>query len=427
MLGGIDVLFKLLRYKLYQKQFCKQFVERSKAIPKYEYFLKHIQKKESIPTDFINVALYDVLDNNGMNHLIKKIYKLKKSGEYNVDTPYIKHSFKKVNYINSNITGTSVGCIADIELNSDKWIKKINISYTYINASEAVIQYNFCFRKVMSTYLQIHRFVIDSIFFVKKKWYFHTYADRNIVKNADYVELLKLDDIFFSDILQGYICTLFYTKYGVNYKLPIEYAVKIKRYNKKKAKKLKNLFLRECYQKGKEHMAISTLNYDRFELMHFETGKYFPDAFLLRYFSDFSTEMYFKAFRHIELTELEKHMRKYLNSRKTFVSAKDIKWLVNKIRYINEQEEKLNFTLSEKNYKWVEHLLKWDFYMHTEKQSDDFINYPRYTNYFLNLYEQNLEYLNSIASVQNNKIVVILTVLGLIATIVGIIISVWVV
>ena len=368
------------------------------------------------------MALYDVLDNNGMNSLIRKIYKLKKYKKYKVDTHYIKHSFKKVNYINSNITGTQTGCIAEIKFNDNKWIKEINISYTYINASEAIIEYNFCFKKLMSTYLQIHQFVIDSIFSIKKKWYFHTYADKNIIKKADYYELLRLDDIFFVDILQGYICTLFYTKYGIKYKLPIEYAVKVNRYNKKKSQKLKNVFLCECYQKDKEHLIISTLNYNRFKLTHFVSGKYLPDTFLLRYFSNFSTEMYFKAFCDIESSELELHMRKYLNSRKNFISAKDIKWLVNKIRYIHENEEKIKFKLSENNKEWVKDLLGWTAYVNGK--NEDFINYPNFTNHFLKLYKQNLEYLNSIASVQNNKVVIVLTVLGLIATIIGIIISI---
>lgn len=418
-------MFKLLNYKKYQKQFCEQFIERCEHLPEYEFFLKHVQKKESLHGCFVHVSLYDVLDNNGINRLIKKIYKLKENNKYTVNTHYMKHTFKKVNYINSNITGTRTGRIAEIELKDDDWIKEIDIFYTYINASEAIIEYNFSFRKIISTYLQIHHFIIDSIFFVKKKWYFHTYADRNIIKNADYGELLRLEDIFFADILQGYICTLFYTKYGINYKLPVEYAIKIKKYNKKKAKKLRNLFLCECYQRGKEHIAISTLNYDRFELMHFETGKYLSRSFLLRYFSEFSTEIYFKAFKYIELTELEKHMRKYFNSRKTFVSAKDIKWLVNKIRYIDEQEEKLQFVFNKKNYKHVDYLLGWNFCAQKEKQDEDFINYPNYSSWFLKLYKKNLEYLNSIASVQNNTVVIILTVLGLIATIIGIVISVF--
>lgn len=58
-----------------------------------------------------------------------------------------------------------------------------------------------------------------------------------------------------------------------------------------------------------------------------------------------------------------------------------------------------------------------------KKENNDFINYPVYTQYFKNLYQQNLEYLNSIASVQNNKVITIVTVATFIATIISILIS----
>lgn len=418
-----EYLFRKIRYKLYQKWFCKQYVKRSKALPEYKYYLKYQSKKDWVRGDFIHVAIYDVLDNNGLNKLVKSLHRLKKQGNYKVDINYLTRRFKKLNYINSNMTGQQTGVIGSIKFKEDKWISEINVSYTYINNSEAIIEYCFYFRKVMCTYVQIHGFVMDNILRAKKSWYFHTYANKSIIKKARYDELFRLDDIFFADILQSYICDLFYTQLGNKYKLPVEYSYKIYRSNYKKTKKLRNAFLTECYEKGKEYLIISDLNYDRFEAAHFYSGKYFHNPMLLYYFSDFSIEFYYKAFMKIELEELERHMRKYLNSRKKFVSSKDMKWLINKIRYIREREKRIEFVLKDENKKYIESKIGWSLFLHGKRENEDLINYPNQINRFKLLYEQNLEYLNSIASVQNDKIVIIVTITTLIVTIASVVVT----
>jgi len=127
----------------------------------------------------------------------------------------------------------------------------------------------------------------------------------------------------------------------------------------------------------------------------------------------------------IELDELEKHMRKYLNARKTFVSSKDMKWLINKVRYIREQEDRISYVLKAENKKYTNDKIGWSLFIAGKKENKDLVNYPTKTNYFKTLYEQNLEYLNSIASVQNDKIVIIVTVITLVITIISIVIPIF--
>ena len=420
----VNFLLKKLSYKLYQKWFCRQYIKRVKALPEYKYFLKYQSKKDWVRNHYIDVAIYDILDNNGMNKLIKSLYRLKKCNLYEVETHYLIRRFKKLDYINSNMIGQQTGSIGNVKFKNDKWLHEIKISYTYINNSEAIIEYCYRFNKVMSTYIQIHDFVVDNILKIKKPWYFHTYADKSIIKKANYRELWELEDIFFADILQSYIFNLFYTKLGNRYKLPTEYSCKIYRYNFKKAKRLKNAFLQECYVKGKEHILISDLQYGRMEITHYYSGKYFKSPILLGYFLNFSIELYYKIFRKIEICELEKHMRKYLNSRKTLINSKDIKWLINKIRYIREQEKRIEFVLNDEK-KFIEHMIGWTLHIAGKKEDEDFIDYPTNTNYFKTLYEQNLEYLTSIASVQNDKIVIVVSIATFLLTIISIIITIF--
>ena len=199
--------------------------------------------------------------------------------------------------------------------------------------------------------------------------------------------------------------------------------MKLRKYNPKKRKKLRNMPLYPSYEKGRKHITISTFQYDRFELTLYETGKYWPMPSLLRYFADFTTEIYYEAFYHIETSELEKTMRKYLNSRKVFVSSKDIKWFINRIRYIKEQRPRLEELFSKDSRERTTDLLGWQQYWCGEPTEKDLVNYPQYSDHFLKLYEQNLDYLNSMASVQNNLVVILVAVATLFATLVGIIIT----
>ena len=302
----VTIMFKLAKYRHYQKWFCKQYVKRSNQLTDYKFFLKYWDKKENLPTSFICVALYDILDNDGVNHLIRSIYKLKKHKRtYEVDTGYRHYKFKKPNYIHlTNIE--TIGIIAELKLKTNKWIHSVEIRFTYLNASQCIIQYNFTFKKPINTRLQIHNFVIDEILKIKKESYFLCYANKNIIKNAGYKELLQLENVYFDDILQAYICKMFYTEYGKKYRLPVEYCMNLRKYNFKKRKRLRNPFLCESYEKDKEHLCVSTLNYDRFELLHYKAGKFFPNPILLNYFSVFTTELYYMAFYYIETLELEK-------------------------------------------------------------------------------------------------------------------------
>lgn len=100
-----------------------------------------------------------------------------------------------------------------------------------------------------------------------------------------------------------------------------------------------------------------------------------------------------------------------------------MKWLINKIRYIREQEERIAYVFKDENRHSIESMVGWSLFLRGEKRNEDLVNYPTQTNYFKTLYEQNLEYLNSIASVQNDKVVIIVTVATLIATIISIVIT----
>lgn len=413
---------RLLRYKRYQKTFSKNFIKRSKQIKGYEYYLKY-NDKHTYKTSFIHVALYDVLDNHGFKKLINGIYRMKRKKKlFKVETSYINRKINNINYINIDSSIRGWARIGDIYFKKHKWLSKITITYTSNNSSEIIVEYNFLFKKVISTSLQKHLFVIDELKSAKKELYFHSYANKKLIKKAQYKQLYECDNLFFSDILQSYICKYFYTKLGAKNKLPIEFCFSVQKFNKFRKELLKeqSLFSYYIHDNNTDLICVDSYFNDRYTLYHFCGHPKLPSPILLSFFSDMSMEMYFQAFYKIEKYELEEHMRKYLNSRKRFVSVKDIKWLIRKLSYINEQKNEIEKIESNKYRYEISSPDQWYRYYNEKKQKETFIMFPEYLCEFQKLYNNNLDYLKSISSTQNDKLVLIIAVATLIATIIGI-------
>lgn len=418
---------KLIRYKNYQKWFSKQFVKRSKSMKEYEYLLKHYDKK-SIKVSFVTVAIYDVLDNDGFRKLINSLYRLKKHKKtFDVETRFFNRKSSKTNYIANNQTGHMMGSIGSVKFKKNKWISEVSISYTYCNLSQVIIQYSFHFKRIMNSSILIHQFVVDEVVKAKKNLYFHSYANKSIIKKPDYRQMYDCDEIFFIDVLQAYICKYFYTKYGNKYQLPTEFCNKIGKYNKKVKKKINKAFLCGCYENNNksEHLLIDEIRQERYIVYHLVKGKYFPPPLMLKYFSEYSMEFYYQTFYKIELQELEIHMRKYLNSYKRFVSSKDIKWLINKLRYIREQKGLIQDRIESMKYYNDECLNEWILMLKGKKQSNkSFIMFPKRIDKFEKMYLNNLEYIKSISSTQNNTVVIVVALATLFATIAGIVLTI---
>lgn len=406
-------------YKLHQYDFCRNYLKRSKDLMGYESYLKHIEKKEKYKVSFVDIAVYDVLDNDAVNRLIDSLYTLKRNNEdYTVEIYYRKKRLLKRNYVSGNLMGTQTGSIAEIRFKKDRWFRSIRIAYTYINNSEMVIQYVFEFRQIMNGYALIHKFNVDMLPNIRIDDYFHSYADKNIIRKASCIELLQIDEVLFPDILQGIICTYFYSVLGRRYKLPVEYAEKIERINRKGYREIRDSFLSSVYIRNNEYLIEPYAHYDRQEYRFIKHSRNYPNPCLLGYFSVFSTEMYYRAFGTIEMSILEQRMRKYLNARKRLIKVKDVKWLINKCRYIRDREEQLKQISKPENKKYVESRLGWNEYYSGEKVSNgDFMKYPECTSRYFKLYEQNLQYLDSISNVENNGIIMLVTNITLVITV----------
>lgn len=416
-------ILRLLKYKHHQKTFCKKFIKTSKEKPEYKYYLRHKDKK-SYRESFVNIAVYDVLDNYGFKKLINGIYKMKNNKkQFSADTNYINRRLNNINYINKDSFIRGWGLIGEIAFNDHKWFSKLTITYTSNNSAEIIVKYDFHFKKIISSSFQIHQFVLDELKQAKKEIYFHSYANIKLIEKGNFKNLYECDYLFFCDILQSYICKYFFSYIGKENKLPVEFCICVSNFKSFKKFILNEPALLSCYKNDteKELLCISSYYYDdRYLAFHYCKGPYLPNSILLSLFSDMSMEFYFQVFSKIEEYELEKHMRKYLNSRKRFVSNKDIKWLINKIRLINEQKNEIGKIVKHfnKHSKWDTN--EWFLVLDGKRQDEKLIQYPKYLSEFENMYNNNLEFLKSISATQNDKVVIVIALATLIATIIGI-------
>ena len=382
---------------------------------KYQYFLKHYDKKDSMKAQIFLITVYDRLDNHGMNLLMRKIHKLKKNKEYSVEAYYKKPGRKELDYVYGNLDGWSYFSIAEIALNANEWLSRIDIAGTNLTNSEILVQYTFHLKKPISSYKIMHQFVSEHELHFTKYGFHFLFLRMNDLSFANYLEQ---EEHCFYDYFQDLLCELFYSELGAKYPLPMEVCCQLKRFNNKKERILAHAFLASVYKRNNEYILIENYG-NRFYALNYFYGRRYTGTHLFRLFSEFSIEMYYKAFRSIENAELESKMRKYLNSRKKSVSAKDMKWMINKIRGIEEKEGLLNRELKEKN------TLEWKKYDQEKWINENIINGNTVSSHFKDLYKRNLDYLQAISTTRDNKIIYIITIISLIVAFVGLIISVW--
>lgn len=121
--------------------------------------LKEVYSLDS-NVDIYCISLYDSINNDEANKLIKKLHKLKKNNKYEIDTPYRKKDFKNINYIHTEFDGTGHGVLAKIKFKDDDLISYIDMTWTQVNNEEAVIDYEFHFKKIIKNFSEIHKCVL---------------------------------------------------------------------------------------------------------------------------------------------------------------------------------------------------------------------------------------------------------------------------
>lgn len=92
-------------------------------------------------------AIYDVVDNNQVNNLVKKLYALKKSKYFSIEINYRKKGLKNINYIRPEFDHTGHGIFAKVNFLNDSLISEVDMTWSQINNEEAIMEYEIKFKK----------------------------------------------------------------------------------------------------------------------------------------------------------------------------------------------------------------------------------------------------------------------------------------
>lgn len=174
-------------------------------------------------------------------------------------------------------------------------IKYIKLSYTKIDNQSFVIEYDFEFRKAFTSYSMKNMFIKRNLKKSRKLIKnFPTYEIKEMNKKSEFEGIYRIEEEYFLLMFQSYIARYFYTGKRRKYQLLI---INCNSYNEK--------YISEEEMK---------------------------DAFL--------TSVYYNMFIKIEIKKLNNIITKYFISARTRVKKKDYLWLINKIRCIEENDER---------------------------------------------------------------------------------------
>lgn len=353
-------------------------------------------------------TIYDVVDNNQVNKLIRKIYKLKKCKDFNIDVNYRKKGIKNINYIRPEFDHTGHGIFAKIKFLNDSMISSVDMTWSQINNEEAIIEYEIKFKKSIDKFNIIHKFVLENYRYLKKVKYSTFYLNVDHFLNDD-SQVIQTELKYFRTLLQKKINYILSSNYSKKYLLPIKYTYLADKQTEKIMRYIKKPFLEESFIIDKEHYLIinSIEEFEGIEIDEIIFKSQFNPLSMVSLMSEFKMPLYYTFFYQIEKQELESKIGKYLNSKKILVNFWDYKWLLNKKRRLTEKKF---YNLNKKSFKHIKGL---------SNEKSNLIKDELIKN-IKEVYDENIEYINSLNAINNNIIAFVISILALFISIIAI-------
>ncbi len=355
-----------------------------------------------------SVSIYDVVNNNDVNKLVKKIYQLKRNKNYSVEISYKKKFIKDINYIRPEFDHTGHGIFAKIKFLNDSLISYIDMTWSQINNEEAIIEYEIHLKKRIDSFSIIHDYILENYKNLRKIKYSIFYFNIENFLNDD-SQNIQTEFKYFRTILQQKISKVSTSNYSKKYLLPIKFTYLIKNKTKKIMKYIEKPFLEESFIVDKDHyLILNTIEeFEGIEINEVIFKKRFNPINMVVMMSELKMPLYYRFFYNIEKQELEYKIGKYLNSKKIFVNIWNYKWLLNKKRRL---DEKRFYNINNKRSKSINGFSNKKISLIDElliKNIGD-------------VYSENIEYINNLNTINYNTIAFAISVLALIIAIVAI-------
>lgn len=370
---------------------------------------------EDLDRSITQVIVIDVLSNEGVSMLIKKLYSLPKK-KFKVQNYYKKPSLtKKYDYIHLQYSHSKMGIFAEIKLLDDKYLSDISISWSQINNYYAAMEYTFSFKRRLNEerYLSFMR---DNIKKLSSKDYTIWYSmNEGNKETPDVLMLTQMNNEYFPLLIQHYITSYLYTEQGKDYPL-----INIVFFTRKDSIDINKLYLEDfgvSYHNKTNNYVICS-DYDGINYSLFAGNNSIPCFSIMGYITNYGNDYYYRfcGIREIKIFEIE--FSKYSTGRKSVSFNKEFKRLLNKTQSITEYK----YLLKDDMYKQFNQ--NWSFYKSNDKTSlKDYHNKVRKIN-CQKIYKDNFSYLNILSEINNVKSNRLISLVAIIISVIAIIVSI---
>ena len=357
------------------------------------------------------VIIGDVLSNDGIVKLLRKLYSMPKN-KYRVRNRFKKpHIRNKYDYVRLQYTNSGLGSFAEIDFLKDKYVKRIEITWTQINNYFAYVEYVFVFHKCLDDTLY-DSFIVDNIKKLTSKDYICWYYIHK-EKQLRYMALNQMHSELFPTICQHYITTLLFSEQGSLFPLK---CIIFK--TRKDPIEIDNLYINDfgCafYNREDKYIIIGDFGDDTYCLL--SGNNRVPNFTLCVFMSDYGNEFYYKFFGKNELQKFEYEFSKYANGRVRAKYNKKITNLLSRMQSLSD----CDFIESQNFY---ENFNKsWEFYVGNDKaELDDWFKDELIK--FRNIYEKNFRHIKLLTEMNYTKSNYIVAIIATIASVVATVIS----
>ncbi|MCR6112636.1 hypothetical protein HXA35_20065 [Bacillus sp. A301a_S52] len=348
-----------------------------------------------------------------MNKLIKGISKLN-GDRYQVDLSYRPKKIRDLNYFSLQYAGSSQSSLATVKFLEDKYIREVDASFTQVNNNQAVVEFRVSFNKIMDNNMLLE-FIEDNKNYLYKRKFIGYYNLEHTIETMGYSDVHRMFEELLDFTVQSKIMEISYLNYGLIYKLP---TLKVINYpeNPTEKESFRDVFLRETYEirNGEQYLITDKTEREGLKMELYFTGKRYSPFTFTSILSNFRMDFYYFLFERIEHNELNQKMNKYFNEAKNKISSKDYKWLVNKIRAINDNKLHLS-------YQSVEHseVKDWRAFYGGEEKEIYFTN-NKYVKKYETIYTECLNHINILYAVGKENLIINVAVATLVTTFLGI-------
>jgi len=336
-----------------------------------------------------NVSVYDILSNDGVIKLLKKLYSLP-SEKFKVKNYYLKSSLRnKYDYVHLQYLHSSSGIFSEIELLDDNYISNITIYWGQINSFYAFFEYHFSFKNALDE-KKYDAFVYDNISKLNKKdyriWY---HIIDNLNDSVDWMLLEQMNREYFPLIIQHYITTYFYSEQGgTNQLTSMTYMTR------KEPIHIDTMYLSDLgvsyYNKESNYVITSDFRRKNHWLM--SGNNQIPSFRLYGYVSRYGNEFYNMFFGERDLEIFEADFSQFTTGRRKMTYNGELKKLLNKIQSLSEIESRKYASF------YDDFNRNWSFYIANDESNikeyycDRMIEYPE-------IYRKNFEYLKILSEI----------------------------